>query len=453
MPSRAFRKGSALITCMIFLVVFTALAVGLASMSGANLQIAGNQRQANQAFASAESGLEVVRYWLSRVRIPSSTPVEEYLTAVILAVQGDLLTNGISNVVLNSDGSIPPVIVEPTAGQSFSGKISTDPTDPAVILVCVKGESRQAARTIKVEYAIEPYRFPIFNYGVATKGALQFPRNPTLRGAVENWEADIYVESANSITAVEVGGNTNFDGNIDIGNSLATVNFHGDVNIAGQHGQPAIDNHVTFGAEPVEFPIPETDPFLTYATGPVIDKVTDLSNSMTLVNAVGRAGTNPIFLGNVVIQGILFIEQPNQAAFTRNVSLQGIIVANGDASAPGTNQIGFAGNFASGPYPSDSQFDAIRKEIGSSILAPGFGVSFTGNFASVNGVMAASSLYFSSNASAIVKGTMISYSPDATRVDGNISMTFDRAAMVEIPAGFDLLRVLTYKPASYAIVL
>ena len=453
MPSRAFRKGSALITCMIFLVVFTALAVGLASMSGANLQIAGNQRQANQAFASAESGLEVVRYWLSRVRIPSSTPVEEYLTAVILAVQGDLLTNGISNVVLNSDGSIPPVIVEPTAGQSLSGKISTDPTDPTVILVCVTGESRQAARTIKVEYAIEPYRFPIFNYGVATKGALQFPRNPTLRGAVENWEADIYVESANSITAVEVGGNTNFDGNIDIGNSLATVNFHGDVNIAGQHGQPAIDNHVTFGAEPVEFPIPETDPFLTYATGPVIDKVTDLSNSMTLVNAVGRAGTNPIFLGNVVIQGILFIEQPNQATFTRNVSLQGIIVANGDASAPGTNQISFAGNFASGPYPSDSQFDAIRKEIGSSILAPGFGVSFTGNFASVNGVMAASNLHFSSNASAIVKGTMISYSPDATRVDGNISMTFDRAAMVEIPAGFDLLRVLTYKPASYAIVL
>jgi hypothetical protein len=270
---------------------------------------------------------------------------------------------------------------------------------------------------------------------------------------VENWEADIYVESANSITAVEVGGNTNFDGNIDIGNSLATVNSHGDVNIAGQHGQPAIDNHVTFGAEPVEFPIPETDPFLTYATGPVIDKVTDLSNSMTLVNAVGRAGTNPIFLGNVVIQGILFIEQPNQATFTRNVSLQGIIVANGDASAPGTNQISFAGNFASGPYPSDSQFDAIRKEIGSSILAPGFGVSFTGNFASVNGVMAASNLHFSSNASAIVKGTMISYSPDATRVDGNISMTFDRAAMVEIPAGFDLLRVLTYKPASYAIVL
>jgi len=453
MQSRAFRKGSALILCTIFLVVFMALAVGVASMSGGNLQIANNQHQANQAFASAESGLEVVRYWLSRVRLPSSTPAAQYLTAVILNVQEDLLTNGVSNLAINSDGSIPPVAIETINGQSFSGHISMDPCEPTVLCVYVTGSSGEAARTIRVEFTIEPYHFPIFNYGVATKGALQFPQNPTLRGAVENWEADIYVESAGSITAIEVGGNTNFDGNIDIGNALATVDFHGDVNIAGQHGQPAIDNHITFGADPVEFPVPETEPFFDYATGPVINKTTNLSSSMTLVNAVIAAGTNPTFLGNATIQGILFIKQPNQVTFTRNVSLQGIIVADGDANQPGTNQVSFAGNFASGPYPPGTQFDEIRKEIGSSILAPGFGVSFTGNFSSVNGVMVASSLYFSSNASAVVKGTMISYSPAATRVDGNISMTFDRAAMVEIPAGFDLLRVLTYKPSSYSVVL
>ena len=55
------------------------------------------------------------------------------------------------------------------------------------------------------------------------------------------------------------------------------------------------------------------------------------------------------------------------------------------------------------------------------------------------------------NASAVIKGTMISYSPDPTVVQGNISMDFDRAAMVEIPAGFDLYRVLTYNPASYTM--
>ena len=66
--------------------------------------------------------------------------------------------------------------------------------------------------------------------------------------------------------------------------------------------------------------------------------------------------------------------------------------------------------------------------------------------------MAASSMYFSANASAVVKGTMISYSAAPTQVEGNISLNFDRADAVEIPAGFDLLRVLTYDRTSYAMV-
>ncbi len=133
------------------------------------------------------------------------------------------------------------------------------------------------------------------------------------------------------------------------------------------------------------------------------------------------------------------------------MSLAGLIVAQGDAQNPGTDSISFQGNFASGPYPSGAQFDAIRSQVGSSILTPGFGVSFTGNFSSVNGVLAANDLYFSGNASAVVKGTMISYSSNPTRVEGNISMDFDRASAVEIPAGFDLLRVLEYDPTSYAM--
>jgi hypothetical protein len=172
---------------------------------------------------------------------------------------------------------------------------------------------------------------------------------------------------------------------------------------------------------------------------------------MTLANATIRAGTNPTFLGNVILQGILFIESPNIVTFTRNVALQGLIVAEGDALNPGTNKISFQGNFASGAYPPGPQFDAIRTQTGSSILVPGFGVSFTGNFSSVNGVLAANDLYFSGNASAVVKGTMISYSQNATYVDGNIAMNFDRAAITEIPAGFDLLRVLEYDPTSYAM--
>jgi len=452
MKSRMFREGSALITCTIFLVVATVLAVGMATMSGANVQIADTQREANLAFASAESGLEVVRYWVGEIRMPSSTPVSDYLDTAISHLQTELADRGVSNLTFNDDGAIPAVVLDQPTNQGFSGQLSVDPVDPAVLRLYITGTSRDAARTIRVNYRIEPYRFPIFNYGMATKGALQFPQNPTITGLAENWEADIYVESANNILAVQVGGNCNFDGNIDIGNPLGMVDFGGAVQIAGESGQAAIDNHVTIGADPVEFPVPQTARFQSYATGPVIGPATNVANNMTLVNASIQAGTNPTFLGNVTIQGILFIEAPNIVRFTSNVSQQGIIVAPGDVANPSTNQISFEGNFASGPYPAGAQFDALRAEQGSSILAPGFGVSFTGNFSSVNGVLAASSLYFSGNASATVKGTMISYSPNATVVEGNISMCFDRAQMVEIPAGFDLLRVLTYQPTSYSVV-
>jgi len=452
MRSYTFQKGSALIACMVVLVVCSALAVGLAAISGANMEIAANQREANRAFASAESGLETIRYWLSRVTMPSSTPEAQYFTTAVNAVRSDLLASGITNITLNSDGTIPSVTLDAASGQSFTGLLHCDPCAPHIFEVTVRGASGEMTRTIKVDFSIEPYKFPIFDYGLATKGSLNFPQNPTLTGAAESWEADLYVESLSDILAVQVGGNANFDGNIDIANPLGTVDFQGDVQISGDHGQTAIDNHVNVGADPVEFPVPETSPFQSYATGGNINPATLTAPGTTLVNQVIPAGMNPTFTGSVTIQGILFIEQPNVVTFGKNVDLQGLIVADGSAAGPGTNTISFEGNFASGPYPADSQFDAIRQEQGSSIIAPGFGLSFTGNFASVNGVMAAGSMYFSANASAVVKGTMISYSQDPTVVNGNISMDFDRTAAVKIPAGFDLMRVLQYEPSSYAMI-
>lgn len=438
---------------MIVLMVVSALSAALAGFSAGNLQIARNHGQLNRAFANAESGLEVTRYWLSRVRVSSLTPPSAYLTAVIADAQSDLQESNVANFVVNNDGSVRPVPLDSATGQVFSGLWSVDTSDPTILEIASTGASGIASRTVAVHFNIEPYRFPIFNYGIATKGAIRFPQNPTLTGAAQNWEADIYIESNNNLVALEVGGNANFDGDIDIGNPSANVSFGGDIQIAGDFGQTAVDEHVAIGVGPVEFPVPDTTRFRQYATGPVIDSTTSLAApGMTLVNATIQAGTNPTFTGNVTIQGVLLIETPNVVTFGSNVVLQGLIVTTGDASSSSTNQINFEGNFASGPYPLDPQFDTIRGEVGSSILAPSSDVSFTGNFASVNGVMAAGSLYFSANASATVKGTMISYSPNPTYVEGNISMDFDRASAVEIPAGFDLLRVLVYDPASYAMV-
>ena len=66
-------RGTAVVISMIFVLVFSALAVSMATMSGTNLQIAENQREADCARACAESGLEIIRFWINRFSLPGST--------------------------------------------------------------------------------------------------------------------------------------------------------------------------------------------------------------------------------------------------------------------------------------------------------------------------------------------------------------------------------------------
>ncbi|MEJ2704826.1 MAG: hypothetical protein P8Z79_20510 [Sedimentisphaerales bacterium] len=135
-----------------------------------------------------------------------------------------------------------------------------------------------------------------------------------------------------------------------------------------------------------------------------------------------------------------------------NVQLEGIIVGLSSVtnSDPASRSINILGNFASGPYPSGSEFDAIRQEEGSSILAPGFDVTFGGNFSTLEGVVAVSGAHFTGNMNAQIKGTIINYSGSPTTIEGNAVMNFDRESSTKIPAGFDLYRELDYDPSSYS---
>ena len=98
-------RGAVLIISMIFVLICSTLAVSIATLSGTNVQLASNQQKVNCAFASAESGLEVMRYWLTRVTIPSSTPSYHYFSTIAYTLHNDLADNHISNISLSYEGS------------------------------------------------------------------------------------------------------------------------------------------------------------------------------------------------------------------------------------------------------------------------------------------------------------------------------------------------------------
>ncbi len=448
------RKGAILIIAMIFVVIFSALAVSMATISGTNGQIASNQQKLDSALGSAESGLDVERYWLHTVVFPANTPENKYFSTIMNNLEANMDANSITNIVLKKNfGTIDPVTLDSTTGQTFSGKMAISNTNPYILEVSSKGGNTglKITRTIKVDFNIEPFEWPIFNFGLATKGPISYTGNPTTMVAAEAWEADIYVESSGSGTALSAVGNTKFMGDINIGNPAANVSFGGDLIINGDQNQDAIDNHVHIGVDPVAFPEPDTARFTTYATGDVIDASTDLGTYTNILNNCKvAANTNPVFPKSITINGILVIESPNIVTFTQNVALNGIIVGQGDPTVdPATDRIDVLGNFASGPYPAGVEYDAIRAEDGSSIVAPGFGMSFQGNFSTLEGVVAVSGVVFSGNVNAQIKGTIINYSEQPMVIDGNATMTFDRVATTKIPAGFDTLRVLNYDPSSY----
>ncbi|MDT8300429.1 MAG: pilus assembly PilX N-terminal domain-containing protein [Sedimentisphaerales bacterium] len=67
-PKKALQKrsGAVLIISMIFVLIFSTLAVSLATMSGTNVQLASNQHKANSTLSAAHSGLEAMQYWILR---------------------------------------------------------------------------------------------------------------------------------------------------------------------------------------------------------------------------------------------------------------------------------------------------------------------------------------------------------------------------------------------------
>ena len=103
---RQKRVGAVLIISMIFVVMFSALAISMATLSGNNVQLASNHHDLNAALAAAQSGQEVMRYWLSRVLISSSTPQDQYLSEIVTAVQDDLKDNSVTGVAVEADDDV-----------------------------------------------------------------------------------------------------------------------------------------------------------------------------------------------------------------------------------------------------------------------------------------------------------------------------------------------------------
>ena len=408
MTYRKSRKGAALLISMIVLAILSAWAVSICSMSGTGVQLAENQREVNSTRVCAESGLGILRFWLNQVSMPGTTAASAKFSNVVTFLQNNLTAN-------------------------------------------ITAAYRTITRTIRVNYNFGPRMNPLFKYGIATKGPLHLAGNIELGGVNVAVESNVYIESENNNETLSIIGNSQIAGDVSITNPDATVTLQGgQAGIGGETGQDAIDNHVSVGDAPIGFPVPNPGYFQQYVQNDID------TNDVVFENIRIPADTNPFFSSGVTLKGIVFIETPNVVTFTGHVSITGIIVGNGDVNDnSGTNQISFLGSVTSSPVsdlPDEPQFDQVRNETGTFLLAPGFSASFGGNFETINGTIAANGIEFFGNAGGIIDGSVLNYSDTTMNLTGNSDLSFNHSGTVEIPAGFEFDIELKYDPASYSEV-
>jgi hypothetical protein len=449
------RKGAALILSMIFVLIFSALAASIATFSGTNVQISDNQRHANQALVSAQSGLEVMRYHLSGIKVSGTVEPANRLQAIALQLQSKLSSAGITNIVSSYDAStktvtVPSVPLDSKSGQAFNAVIAYGP-DYDSLTMDITGTSRQVGKKIRVNFNFATIGNTVFDFGIASKGPVEMHGSVEVEGFNAAIEASVYIESEKSNLALEMIGKSSIAGEVSIVNSGAVVDISNASSIYGKKGEQALQ-HVHRGVPPCDFPTPYPANFEQYVTN-TFDPATDTTTSITLENIRIPAATNPSFSGNVVIRGLTFIEAPNIVKFSGNAQITGIIIGDGDLDYPAEeNRIEFLGTVNSYDVSGlpDEGFGQLKKEVGTFILAPGFRVCFGGNFQAINGVIAASGVQFFGNAGGTINGSVVNYGETAMTLDGNTDLVFNRSGLTKNPAGFEPTNVLEFLPSSYS---
>jgi hypothetical protein len=439
---------------MIFVLILSALAASIATFSATNVQVSDNQRQANRALVSAQSGLEVMRHYLSGIKVSSTVAPANRLQTIAAQLQSKLSSAAGTYIVSSYDASaktltVPSVLLSSESGQAFNVTISYG-DDYDSLIMDITGTSRQASKRIRLDFDFATIGSTVFDFGIASKGPVQMRGSVEVEGFNEAIEASVYIESENSNLALEMIGKSSIAGEVKIVNPLAIVALSNASSIFGETGEAALQ-HVHIGVPPCDFPTPYPANFEQYVVN-TFDPATDTTANITLENIRIPAGTNPSFSGNVVIRGLAFIEAPNVVRFGGNAQIIGIIIGNGDLDCPAAeNRIEFLGTVNSYDVSGlpDEGFGQLKKEAGTFILAPGFSVCFGGNFQAINGVIAASGVQFFGNAGGTINGSVVNYGQTAMNLDGNTDLVFNRSGIAKNPAGFEPSKVLQFLPASY----
>jgi hypothetical protein len=195
-------RGATLILSMIFLTVFSALAVAVVSLSNANIQVAVNHHKGNSALYAAQSGLECAKYIVNTValdetnfNVVSDTEADDAWADLCSYIQGTALdgkTVGSSTRFTDSLGSGDQISIPAMdlgdAAASFSVRFYRHDSDKRTIRIRSIGTTDQAVRQVHMSMAVTKSS-DILNYAIASNGRMWLTGDTTVHGDIfSSWD-------------------------------------------------------------------------------------------------------------------------------------------------------------------------------------------------------------------------------------------------------------------------
>ncbi|MDQ3439693.1 MAG: hypothetical protein M3478_05025 [Planctomycetota bacterium] len=462
------RRGATAILAMLYLVLFSTLALGFYASTTTAVQVSHNDGQVSRAFLASESGLEFMRYHLERVSIPPTTTGAASTTELANDLAERLEDTGnMPGLTVGASGTVITIPAEPNAyikldssgNAGFRATITDWPEQGKVVLKVVgRYGTTTVARAIQMDFTRVPKETSIFDHAVASKGQIVVKKNAVTSLDPNNAHQATMMSAMLTHPSILVTGGS-IGGKLTILDDPTTVGADSSVTITGgsvageSNATTALDQHVSTVTTPPEFPYFDTEPYRAFTSG----TSTGASSHATLKNVRVPAGSNPNFNGGATIQGILYIESPNEVTINGNLNLNGFIVFEG-AGDTSTNALKISGNMTTGPLPSSAEFDAIRAASGVAILAPTTNLLMSGNAkGTLKGNVIVGSVATSGNPADIIidHGTLVvmDETPNSAVFDGK-TIKFNGTGANNLPkVGMTFAQAYDPEPESYEELL
>jgi hypothetical protein len=447
------------VLAMLFLVLFSVMAVGFYASVTTSVQVAGNEQSVRQAMWALDSGIGYVRGQLAQIQFSAVSPAD--VPSIFSALKDRLENTPYPMGTLNMGGHDPndafdvdgcPMLCIPGATLAGAGvknfnwvdlgpnmgktratiKLYRDPKSGKYsLLVKVVGLSSGSsgiARAVQYTVNANQAQWVSPGKGIVSRSGITLSNGAQVDG-------DITSATRSGNPPLDMSGGTKLNGNFYYTANTKAPSLSNGAKIYGS---------IYANATAPTFPTIDTSVFAQFVPSAAAPPGPHVFNSSSVINPIAtytniriKANSNISFGNSVNLNGVIYIESPNKVSFGGGSRINGIIVTDNNPAVPlnsnATNnvitlnngvRIDGLDNLDLSQFTASDNGETLKKLAGAIILAPNYKLVLAGGAKSYSGFMVASSFDLSNGYKGIINGNVVNLNDTAFSMAGGSQLTF-----------------------------